>query len=169
MPNNNLHDELNQKICEAFGCNAESTSVIKVKVGQRTIALQLCGNCVNKFQNSKEGQSRTKDCERFKRKSLLLFHLMTPPMTMTPTWYHNNPVSIQTDMSGLDDAMMEHLAHIVLIEGRPPCYIDFLCFEAGGKQYKMSRGTFRNKISGMKKLGEVEVAYHSWFINLSSL
>jgi hypothetical protein len=37
-------------ICEAVGCEAKATIVIKVKVGEQgMITLLLCKNCINKF------------------------------------------------------------------------------------------------------------------------
>ena len=64
-------------------------------------------------------------------------------------------------MTILDDAMRKHIAYIVSTEKRPFSYIDFLTFEVDQQHYKMSHGTFRNKISAMLKREEVEVAYYS--------
>ena len=49
-------------------------------------------------------------------------------------------------MTELDDAIEEHMAYLVLVEHKPFSYKDFLSFEVNGKAYKMSHGTFRNKI-----------------------
>jgi hypothetical protein len=64
-------------------------------------------------------------------------------------------------MTILDDAMRKHIEYIVCTERRPFSYIDFLTFEVDQQRYKMSHGTFRNKISAMLKREEVEVAYYS--------
>ena len=65
-------------------------------------------------------------------------------------------------MSELDEAMSDHINHIVHSEHRPFSYLDFLSFEQNGKQYGMKHGTFRNKISKRKKLNQVEVCYHDF-------
>ena len=57
--------------------------------------------------------------------------------------------------------MRQHIEYLVLKEGRPFCFHDFLNFEVDGLQYHMSNGTFRNKISALVKKGEIEVAYYS--------
>jgi hypothetical protein len=45
-----LDSIVNNNTCEAAGCFAKATTKIDVKVGnQGTISLDLCGNCVNKF------------------------------------------------------------------------------------------------------------------------
>jgi hypothetical protein len=64
-------------------------------------------------------------------------------------------------MTELDDAMAEHMAYIVFQEHRPFSYRDFLHFEVGEREYKMKHGTFRNKISSLRKKGEVELSYVS--------
>src|SRR5262249_8883315 len=64
-------------------------------------------------------------------------------------------------MTILDDAMRKHIGYIVCTERRPFSFIDFLTFEVDQKHYKMSHGTFRNKISAMLKAGEIELAYYS--------
>jgi hypothetical protein len=64
-------------------------------------------------------------------------------------------------LSELDDAMLEHMAYIVLVEKRPFSFKDFLSFEVNGKEYKMEHGTFRNKISKLNKKGIVELDYNS--------
>ena len=64
-------------------------------------------------------------------------------------------------MTILDDAMRKHIEHIICTERRPFSFIDFLTFEVDQQHYKMSHGTFRNKISAMLKREEVEVAYYS--------
>ena len=57
--------------------------------------------------------------------------------------------------------MEERMASIVLSERKPFCYFDFLRFEVAGFEYRMTHGTFRNKISKLMENGEVEVSYHS--------
>ena len=64
-------------------------------------------------------------------------------------------------MSKLDEAMRKHIEYLVLKEGRPFSFHDFLNFEVDGLRYHMSSGTFRNKVSALVKKGEVEVAYYS--------
>src|SRR5690349_20023820 len=61
----------------------------------------------------------------------------------------------------LDYAMKVHMQRIVLIEGRPFCFRDFLDFEVDGKKYKMKLGTIRNKISKLKKNGLIQLEYYS--------
>jgi hypothetical protein len=55
MSGSTFHSIINKNICEAVNCYAEATTNIKVKVGNsasagRTIVLNLCNNCVKKFQ-----------------------------------------------------------------------------------------------------------------------
>lgn len=57
--------------------------------------------------------------------------------------------------------MRKHMRHTVLNEHRPFSYLDFLTFEVDGKEYHMSHGTFRNKISAMMRRGEIEVVSYS--------
>ena len=64
-------------------------------------------------------------------------------------------------MTKFDDALEENMAYIVLSERRPFCYRDFLKFEVNGKGYGLTHGTFRNKISKLKKCGKVELSYYS--------
>jgi hypothetical protein len=64
-------------------------------------------------------------------------------------------------MSKLDDAMRRHINYLVFEERRPFSFVDFSTFEVDGKEYTMSHGTFRNKVSEMKKAGEIEVIYSS--------
>lgn len=39
--------------------------------------------------------------------------------------------------------------------------MDFLNFEVDGREYTMTHGTFRNKISKLRDMGIVELAYNS--------
>jgi hypothetical protein len=64
-------------------------------------------------------------------------------------------------MSKLDDAMMQHLRYIVFTKKRPFSYLDFLSFKVNGVEYKMSHGTFRNKISELKAIDKVELVCNS--------
>ena len=40
-------------------------------------------------------------------------------------------------------------------------YLDFMHFEVGGREYTMTHGTFRNRISKLREQGIVELAYNS--------
>ena len=53
-----------------------------------------------------------------------------------------------------------HMAHIIFNEKRPCYFGDFRRFEVGGKEYRMSHGTFRNEISKRVKSGKVEMDYN---------
>ncbi|MGH9983580.1 MAG: hypothetical protein ACRD8W_06445 [Nitrososphaeraceae archaeon] len=64
-------------------------------------------------------------------------------------------------MSELIDAMITHIYYLVHDEQRPFSYLDFMKFEVNGREFKMSHGTFRNKISCLMKEGLVEVSYKS--------
>jgi hypothetical protein len=49
-----LHLQINNLICEGFGCFKKATTKINVKVGQLgTIRLYLCTDCVKKFDVTK--------------------------------------------------------------------------------------------------------------------
>jgi len=82
---------------------------------------------------------------------------MTPMMTVTGA----QVTRVFIKMSELDEAMLEHMANIIFSEKRPFSYKDFLNFEVNGKEFGMVHKTFRNKISKLKKSGEVEDSYHS--------
>jgi hypothetical protein len=64
-------------------------------------------------------------------------------------------------MSVLDQAVEKHIVNIVHRENRPFSYRDFITFEIDGKAYRMTHGTFRNKISRLKKAGKVESDYNA--------
>jgi DNA-binding transcriptional ArsR family regulator len=64
-------------------------------------------------------------------------------------------------LTELDDAMLEHMEYLVYVEKRTFSFKDFCRFEVKGKEYKMSHGTFRNKISKLNKKGIVKLAYIS--------
>jgi hypothetical protein len=53
------------------------------------------------------------------------------------------------------------MRYIIINEDRPFSFKDFLCFNSYGKDYKMTHGTFRNKISKFIKEDIVELAYNS--------
>ena len=57
------------------------------------------------------------------------------------------------------------MAFIVFHEKRPFSYKDFLKFEVDGNIYGRKHGTFRNKITKLRKKGEVERLYCSREIN----
>lgn len=63
-------------------------------------------------------------------------------------------------MSDLDQAIDKHMANIVHCESRPFSYRDFMLFEVDGKEYRVTHGTYRNKISRLKKAGKVELSYN---------
>ena len=64
-------------------------------------------------------------------------------------------------MTDLDDAMEVHMAQINFEQNRPVTYRDFLDFEVEGKEYRMTHGTFRNKISKLIKSGVAVLAFNS--------
>jgi hypothetical protein len=64
-------------------------------------------------------------------------------------------------MSKLDVAIEKHMNYIVFTQHRPFSYRDFQTFEVDGKNQNMSNGTFRNKISQLRKAGKVEREYIS--------
>lgn len=68
---------------------------------------------------------------------------------------------VNIELTGLEDAMEEYMAFIVLSEERPFSFRDFLKFKVNDIEYVMEHGTFRNKISKLKKAGKVESCYYS--------
>jgi hypothetical protein len=64
-------------------------------------------------------------------------------------------------MSELDQACMQPMYHVVFKENRYFSYLDFLCFKVNGNEYKMTHGTFRNKVSNLMKIGVVSLVCHS--------
>jgi len=64
-------------------------------------------------------------------------------------------------MSKLDHALMQRVKEIVAIEQRPFSFKDLECFTVNGGSYKISHGTFRNKISKLRRQGKVELDYNS--------
>jgi hypothetical protein len=76
---------------------------------------------------------------------------------MYPYWKYWNSESL----SELIDAMLMHIYFLVHDEQRPFSYLGFIKFEVNGREFKMSHGTFRNKISCLIKEGLVEVSFKS--------
>jgi hypothetical protein len=64
-------------------------------------------------------------------------------------------------VTDLDQAMEKHMANMVHCENKPFCYRDFMAFEVDGQEYRMSHGTYRNKIAALKKVGKIELAYNA--------
>jgi hypothetical protein len=64
-------------------------------------------------------------------------------------------------MSELDEAMLTHIDYMINVEKRPFTFKDFVSFYVDGKEYNMKHGTFRNKISALKKLDKVEIVFNS--------
>lgn len=51
MSQNTISCEVNKRICQAFGCFAEATTEIEVKIGhEKTMTLDLCNDCISKFR-----------------------------------------------------------------------------------------------------------------------
>jgi hypothetical protein len=65
------------------------------------------------------------------------------------------------EMSEVDDAMQEHMAYLVFVEHRTFSYLDFLSFKVNDKEYSMSHGTFRNKISKLIATDKAELVCNS--------
>jgi hypothetical protein len=59
------------------------------------------------------------------------------------------------------DVMLEHLAYLVLHENKPVCWRDFQKFVVDGKEYSLKKGTIRNNLSRLKRLGLIEFSYRS--------
>ena len=53
------------------------------------------------------------------------------------------------------------MAHLVLVQHKPFCFVDFLQFEVNGSEYRVCHGTFRNKISKLRKENQVELSYQT--------
>lgn len=67
--------------------------------------------------------------------------------------------AVPGELTELEAAMQKHMEFVNRTEYRPFCYLDFLHFEVGGKEYTMTHGTFRNKILKLKEKAIVELAY----------
>jgi hypothetical protein len=59
------------------------------------------------------------------------------------------------------DAMLEHLAYLVLSEHRSACWRDFLNFDINGVPYALQQGTIRNNLSQLRRLGHIDLEYTS--------
>ncbi len=57
--------------------------------------------------------------------------------------------------------MVLHMHHLVHEEQRPFSYLDFMKFAVYGQEFKMTHGSFRNKVSKLMKEGLVEVSCRS--------
>jgi hypothetical protein len=66
-----------------------------------------------------------------------------------------------TNTTPSQDAMLEHLAYLVLHENRPACWRDFQKFVVEGRLYSFKHGTIRNNLSRLRQLGLIEFSYRS--------
>jgi DNA-binding transcriptional ArsR family regulator len=64
-------------------------------------------------------------------------------------------------LSELEVAMLKYMEFTIHNYHRPVSFLDFMHFEVDGREYTMTHGTFRNKISKLRELGIVEFAYNS--------
>ncbi len=60
-----------------------------------------------------------------------------------------------------ENILLNHIESIAITERRPVSFRDCIYFEYNGYEYKMSHGTFRNKISNLIKKGKVTKMFHS--------
>ncbi len=60
-----------------------------------------------------------------------------------------------------EDVLLDYIIFIAMTERRPVSYKDCLYFEFEEQEYRMIHGTFRNKISKLKKSVKVKKIYHS--------
>ncbi len=70
-------------------------------------------------------------------------------------------MAIPDQLTEMEVAMLKHIEFISSTEHRYFSYLDFLHFNVEGKEYTMTHGTFRNKISKLKEKAIVELAYNS--------
>jgi hypothetical protein len=70
-------------------------------------------------------------------------------------------IALPNHLTELEVAMLKHMKYIMHKEHRPFSYLDFLYFEVEGREYSMTHGTFRNKISKLRGSGLIEVAYNA--------
>lgn len=75
-------------------------------------------------------------------------------MTMT-----SSPASRIVKMSELDLAMEKYIEGTTLRDNRPVRAVELRHFNYGDKDYKMSYGTCRNKLSKLRKAGKIQVQY----------
>ena len=74
-------------------------------------------------------------------------------LSITVTGYED---TVSRDMTKLDE-LCGNIWQLHSIPSKETiCYQDFLKFEVHGKIYGMKHGTFRNKITKLRKKGEVE-------------
>jgi hypothetical protein len=66
-----------------------------------------------------------------------------------------------TNTTPSQDAMLEHLAYLVLHQNRPACWRDFQNFMVEGQVYSLKQGTIRNNLSCLRRLGLIEFSYRS--------
>lgn len=59
------------------------------------------------------------------------------------------------------DAMLEHLAYIVLHESRPVCASDFLHFKVGDLEYSLTKGTSSKYLQYLKSIGSIIFCYRT--------
>lgn len=64
-------------------------------------------------------------------------------------------------LTELECAIKKHATFIVLNEHRTFSFLDFLNFKVDGREYSMTHGTFRNKISKLRDMKIFELAYNS--------
>ncbi|MFZ0895063.1 MAG: hypothetical protein WAZ77_11215 [Candidatus Nitrosopolaris sp.] len=69
--------------------------------------------------------------------------------------------AVPTQLTELEVVMKKHMEFIISNEHRTFSYLDFMHFEVGGREYTMTHGTFRNRISKLREQGIVELAYNS--------
>jgi hypothetical protein len=62
MNNEVLHLQVNNLVCEGYGCFNKATTKINVKVGQLgSISLDLCINCVKKFEQKERALEQVEE------------------------------------------------------------------------------------------------------------
>jgi len=64
-------------------------------------------------------------------------------------------------LTELEVALLKHMEFIIHDDHRPISFLDLMHFEVEGKEYTMSHGTCRNKLSKLRKEGVVEFSYNS--------
>jgi hypothetical protein len=86
---------------------------------------------------------------------------MTVTGCMMGTSRHHPFLKNRGRLTPYQDAMLEHLAYLVLSEHRSACSRDFLNFEVNGVPYALPQGTIRNNLSQLRRLGQIELEYTS--------
>jgi hypothetical protein len=85
-------------------------------------------------------------------------------LLMMGTSRHPHPFFLKNNRGRLtpsQDAMLEHLAYLVLSKHRSACWRDFLNFEVNDIVYALQPGTIRNNLSQLRRLGQIELEYTS--------